>query len=123
MQLLNDGQMTEWWFIQANDGKMLVNDGAMSEWSYTHFTIINEHFAIINEHLTIINDYFTIIRLKLTIIRSFDHHWEAAPTELGARRKILEFLTGYAVLKYKNLQKFLKFLKRYSFLQDQICLL
>ena len=80
VQLLNDGQMTEWWFIQANGGKMLVNDGAMSEWSYTHFTIIDEHFAIINEHFTIINEHFTIIRLKLTIIRSFDHHWEAAPT-------------------------------------------
>ena len=56
----NDG------LLQANDGKMLVNDvemlvndGELSVWSFTHFTIIS---------------------LKYTIIRSFDHHWEAAPT-------------------------------------------
>ena len=27
VQLLNDGQKSEQWFIQANDGRMLVNDG------------------------------------------------------------------------------------------------
>ena len=37
------------------------------------------HF--INEHFTIINEHLTIISLNYTIIRSFDHHWEAAPTE------------------------------------------
>ena len=35
---------------------------------------------ILDYHLTIINEHFIIISLKLTIIRSFDHHWEAAPT-------------------------------------------
>ena len=55
---------------------MLVNDGEMSIWSYTNFTIIDEHFTIINEH-------FTIISLKQTTIRSFDHHWEASPTEMA----------------------------------------
>ena len=40
------------------------------------------HFTIIDKHLTIINEHFTIISLKYTIIRSFDHHWEAAPTVL-----------------------------------------
>ena len=64
--LVNDGEML------VNDGEMLVNDGEMSVWSFTHFTIIDEHF--------------TIISLKLTIIRSFDHHWEAAPTVLKACR-------------------------------------
>ena len=54
---------------------MLVNDGEMSIWSYTHFTIIDYHFTIINEHITIIS-------LKYTIIFSFDHYWEASPTEL-----------------------------------------
>ena len=64
----------------VNDGEMLVNDGEMSMRSYTHFTIIDEFFTIINRHFTIINEHFTIISLKLTILRSFDHHWEAAPT-------------------------------------------
>ena len=32
------------------------------------------------QQFTVINEHFTIISLKLTIIRSFDHHWEAAPT-------------------------------------------
>ena len=59
----------------VNDGEMVVNDGEMSVWSYTHFTIIDEHFTIVNKP-------FTIISLKDTIIRSFDHHWEAAPTEV-----------------------------------------
>ena len=66
VQLLNDGQMSQWWFLlKAHDGKMLVNDGKrlvndgemhvndardgeISIWSYTHFTIINEHFTIIS---------------------------------------------------------------------------
>ena len=52
--LVNDGQML------VNGGEMLVNDGEMSIWLYTHFTLIS---------------------LKLTSIRSFDHHWEVAPTE------------------------------------------
>ena len=65
--LVNDSEMI------VNDGEMLVNDDEMSIWSYTHFTIIDQH-------LTIINDHFTIISLKLILIRSFDHHWEAAPT-------------------------------------------
>ena len=65
----NDG------LFHVNDGKMLVNDDEMRIWSYTNFTIIDWHFTIINE-------YFTIISLKCTIIRSFDHHWEAAPTDL-----------------------------------------
>ena len=64
-----------------NDGEMLVNDGEMRFWSYTHFTIIDKHFTIINEHFTIITKHFTIISLKYTIIHSFDHHWEAAPTD------------------------------------------
>ena len=62
--LVNDGEML------VNDGEMLVNDSEMSVWSYTHFTVIDEHF--------------TLISLKWTIIRSFDHHWEAAPTVLEA---------------------------------------
>ena len=41
------------------------NDGEMSVWSYTHFFSIDEHF---------------------TIIRSFDHHWEAAPTALSLNK-------------------------------------
>ena len=49
--------------------EMLITDGEMNVLSYTHFTIIHEHF--------------TIIGLKYTIIRSFDHHWEAAPTALS----------------------------------------
>ena len=53
VQLLNDGQMSEWCLLQANDGQMLVNDGEMSVW-YTNFTIINEYFTIIDEHFTII---------------------------------------------------------------------
>ena len=64
MQLLNDGQMSEWWFTssQANDGKMLVNDdemlvndgemlvdnGEMSLWSYTYFINIKKYFTIIS---------------------------------------------------------------------------
>ena len=53
LQLLNDGQMSEWCLLQANDGQMLVNYGQMSVW-YTNFTIINEYFTIIDEHFTII---------------------------------------------------------------------
>ena len=59
---VNDGELL------VNDGGMLANDGEMSMLSYIHYTIIDE--------------YFTIISLKCTIIRSFDHHWEAAPTVL-----------------------------------------
>ena len=57
--LVNNGKML------VNDGEMLVNDGEMSVWLYTHCTIIDEHFTT---------------SLKYTVIRSFNHHWEAAPT-------------------------------------------
>ena len=55
VQLLNDGHMSEYGLLQANDRKMLFNDGEMlvndwemlvnddemSIWAYTHFTIID----------------------------------------------------------------------------------
>ena len=74
--------------LQANYGKMLVNDGDMlvnygEMIGYTHFTIIDKHFTVISEHFTIINEHFTIISLNNTMFRSFDHHWEAAPTSQG----------------------------------------
>ena len=77
---------------QANDGEMLVNDGEMSI-SYTHFTIIDEYFTIVNEH-------FTIISLKYTIIRSFDHHWEAAPTAIAISSIVLKYT--YLFNPFKN---------------------
>ena len=85
--LVDDGNML------VHDGEMLGNDGEMSIGSYTpytHFTIIDEHFTINNEHFTIINEHFAIISLKLTIIRSFDLHWEAAPTDIARGIKRLK---------------------------------
>ena len=81
------GAASQWW---SNEGMMvyfklmmvkcllkMVKCSSMtviSIWSYTLFTIIDYHFTIIIKH-------FTIISLKYTIICSFDHHWEAAPTD------------------------------------------
>ena len=72
----NDG------LLQANDGKMLVNDGKCSsmmvKWVYDHILISPSLTSI----LTSLTSISQIINEHLTIIRSFDHHWEAAPTAL-----------------------------------------
>ena len=47
VQLLNDGQMSEQWFIQANDGRMLVNDGKM---------LVNDGKMLVNDGEMLLND-------------------------------------------------------------------
>jgi len=87
--------MVEWandGLLQANDVKcllMMVKCKSMMllKWVYDHILISKSltsisPIIIINEHFTIINEHFTIISLKLNIVRSFDHRWEAAPTDI-----------------------------------------
>ena len=68
--------------LQANDGEMLVNDGEM---------LVNNGEMLVNDGEMVVNDgEMSVWSCIHFIIRSFDHHWEVAPTV----QDMSIFLTG-----------------------------